>query len=407
MRNHAFYSSVRLPAALLLALLAASCATAVSLMEVDPAKQAVVIGKVEGYVLGPETLGVYSHPSSPTMTADNFYLVDRHTQERFPLGLSREGFFQRTVPPGEYLLGRADKDSMGKVCWRYLFGLVTAAPGELLDLGTLRMRGEMAKEEMYQGASSQGGGTWSRGTFIFIFSYPEDEASWADPLARFTASQEGGTAGWKVMDVDLLRGRSFPHPQGAVEGPRLPLSPLAGQLLAQEPYRLLTRVFLRDDPAKAASAMKKLSLQPESPIHGWEVEGMTPFLTACLMGAPKVVKAFLDQGAFPNPKVDVHFETGVNRNVGPIYLALEGMGGGSDEEAKRYTETVTVLLEGGADPVSTASYQNLKTGRNGSFTLLDFARRLTQDNERFRPLLEKLKEYAPPEPERKVSPRAG
>jgi hypothetical protein len=119
------------------AVLSSSCATTVALKNTDPASTALVFGKVEGWIIGPQALGRYAGTGTMSLRCDGFFLYDRVKDRRYPIDLSSSGYFELTVPGGEYLLKRSQKDMDGREESTSRFGCFTARTGALHDLGEM------------------------------------------------------------------------------------------------------------------------------------------------------------------------------------------------------------------------------------------------------------------------------
>jgi hypothetical protein len=395
--------------ALLLALMllgGVACATRVSLRDTDPARKAVVFGKVEGWILGPQVLGTYANQGSMSLRCDGFFLYDRRTERRYPIDLASSGHFELAVPPGEYLLKRSQKDLDGKEESTDRFGSFTARAGALHNLGTIRVSGGLANEQI----------VWYRretfsmlyptmvGWFQYSFAYPENEASWSGPLDEIRTAQKDPLEAdkWVMTDVNLLRGRDWPHPPAGEsrpsawdEGPALPASPLAGELVSHPQFHALFQLLQNSPPGRAEAIFKERGLEPNGRIPSHGFEGMTPFLLACLTGNPEAVKDMLDRGGDAKARCDYHDDSEVHRNATSLYMALMGFKTWGSKTSERYLRTAQLLLEAGADPVAVIARESLDPREEGTFTPLELARAWASKDPAFKPLLELLLKYSP------------
>ncbi len=400
MRNHAFFSSVRLFAALLLALLASSCATGVELRAMDPSRESVVFGRMEGWNMGQDVLGWYaSNNSSPGLACGNFYLFERKTKARIPLSLTPSGYYQTRVPAGEYFLFRSGKDSLGKERGRSRFGGVMVEPGKTFNLGTLRIRGEFAKEQFLGTDRPFSGGTmW--GTFLFHFAYQETESSWGGPLATFREKQgdEEGDRPWEARDINLLRGFDRPHPEQAGAGPAAwtvladdGYAPLAGALIPHDDYLAVLKACWSGSFDKVKETLAKRSLTVNSELPTGDMERVTPFLLACQAGNPEVVKGFLQMGADTNARFDIYYEEATHRNATCLYMALIGLYSEEKKPVDRYFETVRLLLEAGADPTA-GIYQesDQESEKSGYFSPVQLAGEFAEKDPSFKSILKEM-----------------
>lgn len=175
--------------------LGTSCSTGVSLKTADPDKTAVVFGRIKGWILGPDVLGVYARAGHESLRYDGFYLYDRRTKKEYRFSPAVSGFFEVMVPPEDYLLLRSSKDNMGRVDGAARFGRIVVKAGGLHNVGTIQISGKLAAEQPSMGRGSDMGLDYVYGTFGCRFSYPEEAAAWSEPLATFTAKRGKGEAG--------------------------------------------------------------------------------------------------------------------------------------------------------------------------------------------------------------------